>query len=484
MWIQTQRSFAYLDISNNGISDRIPAWLWDLPPGLRFLNLSSNEIKGTLPDMKLVFEQYPGMDLSNSQLKGTIPVLPSKLAALNLSRNRFSWTLSFLCQIDDLGLTFLDLSNNFLSGGVPDCLEFKVMLVVLNLSNNSLSGEIPSLGLLFQLQALYLRQNDFSGSVPMSLSKCKSLRFLDLGENKLSGNIPTWIGETLSELYVLVLQTNRFSGSLPSQICLLNNLQFLDLSKNGLSGHIPGCFGNFTAMATRNFQDDILSHSYSTYSSTITLNSKQHNSSTNNAPDKGVVSLCSEPMERGGVLYSSCGFDEEAFFIDNALVAWKGTEREFGRGLHLLKSIDISNNNLYGKLPSEITNLRELVSLKFSFNKLRGEIPRDIGQLNSLDALDLSRNEFSGNIPLSLSNIDRLSYLNLAYNNLSGRIPTGTQLQGFDNASYAGNPQLCGLPLTQRCGPPPPIATVSGKEDGDEFWRSYYTGMGVGFVVG
>ncbi|XP_076930131.1 receptor-like protein EIX2 [Bidens hawaiensis] len=487
MWIQTQRSFAYLDISDNGISGRIPAWFWDIPPGLRFLNLSSNEIKGTLPDITSVFARNPGMDLSNNQLEGTIPVLPSKLAAINLSGNRFSGTLSFLCQIDDVGLAFLDLSNNFLSGSVPDCLKFKVMLVVLNLSNNSLSGEIPSLGL-FKLQALYLRQNDFSGEVPMSLSKCTRLTFLDLGENKLSGNIPAWIGETLSELHVLVLRSNRFSGSLPSQLCLLNNLQFLDLSENGLSGNIPRCFGNFTAMATRQFQDDIMSHYYSTYNPTITVTIGQHNSSTNNAPDKGVVSLCSEPLERGGVVSLTCGLGEEAIFIDNALVAWKGTQHEFGSTLHLLKNIDISSNKLYGELPSEITNLRELVSLNFSFNKLHGEIPRDIGQLNSLDALDLSRNEFSGNIPLSLSNIDRLSYLNLSYNNLSGRIPTGTQLQGFDNASYAGNPQLCGLPLTQRCDLPPPTATVDGKEDvkeeGGEFWRSYYTGMGVGFVVG
>uniref|UniRef100_A0A251UCR7 Putative leucine-rich repeat domain, L domain-like protein n=1 Tax=Helianthus annuus TaxID=4232 RepID=A0A251UCR7_HELAN len=65
-----------------------------------------------------------------------------------------------------------------------------------------------------------------------------------------------------------------------------------------------------------------------------------------------------------------------------------------------------------------------------------------MGRLRSLDSLDLSRNEFSGNIPSSLSH---------------------------------GNPQLCGLPLTQRCGlpspSPPPPASVVGKEDRDEQWR-------------
>ncbi|KAI3705154.1 hypothetical protein L1987_75387 [Smallanthus sonchifolius] len=314
MWIQNQRYFAYLDISNASISDCIPGWFWNLPPGLKFLNLSSNEIKGMLPNMTSVFEGYPGMDLSYNQLEGTIPALPSKLAALNLSGNRFSGTLSFLCQID-ISLTLLDLSNNLLSGSLPDCWQkFQKKLVVLNLSNNSLSGEIPSsLGFLSQLQALYLRRNAFVGEVPMSMSSCTKLRFVDLGENKLSGNIPTWIGERLSELYVLVLQSNRLDGSLPSQICLLNNLQFLDLSMNGLSGYIPRCFGNFTAMATRGSQDDITSHSYSSYEAILAVASQI---------SYKLLQVCAGQDGR----YSSCEeSNEEALFIDKALVAWKGT---------------------------------------------------------------------------------------------------------------------------------------------------------------
>ncbi|KAL8210681.1 hypothetical protein R6Q57_005118 [Mikania cordata] len=492
MWIQTQRYFAYLDMSNAGISDRIPGWFWDLPRGLRFLNLSSNEIQGMLPNMTLVFERYPGMDLSYNQLEGTIPMLPSKLAALNLSRNKFSGTLSFLCQIDK-SLTFLDLSNNFFSGSIPDCLQkFQENLVVLNLSNNSLSGEIPSfLGSLSKLQALYLRKNAFVGEIPASLSNCTKLKFVDLGENKFSGNIPTWIGERLSELVVLVIWSNKLEGSLPHQMCLLNNLQVLDLSDNGLSGNIPRCFGNFTAMATREFQDDIIGHSYSSYVSTPPETQKNfcHIKYTSHESNLHFIYYA---LNAGNPAYgNSCGGryyfggpNEEALFIDNALVAWKGTRREFGRGLYLLKIIDISCNMLYGNLPEEITNLLDLVSLNLSNNRLHGQIPERMDQLKFIDSLDLSRNEFSGNIPSSLSQITLLSYLNLSYNNLSGRIPTGTQLQRFSSSSFIGNPQLCGPPLTPSCGLSPPPATVVGKEDVDELWKSYYMGMGSGFGVG
>ncbi|KAD5962000.1 hypothetical protein E3N88_13473 [Mikania micrantha] len=265
MWVQTLSDFEYLDISNAGISDRIPGWFWDLPPRLRFLNLSSNEITGTLPNMTSVFDRYPGIDLSYNQLEGTIPMLPSKLAALNLSRNKFSGTLSFLCQIDK-SLTFLDLSNNFFSGSIPDCLQkFQENLVVLNLSNNSLSGEIPSfLGSLSKLQAFYLRNNAFVGEIPAPLSNCTKLK---------------------------------------------------------------------------EFQDDIIGHSYSSYVSTPPGNQAnfrhiKYTSHESNLPlrydalDAGIP-VCGDNC---GGLYYFGGPNEEALFIDNALVAWKGTRREFGRG--------------------------------------------------------------------------------------------------------------------------------------------------------
>ncbi|KAJ0558499.1 putative transferase [Helianthus annuus] len=211
-------------------------------------------------------------------------------------------------------------------------------------------------------------------------------------------------------------------------------------------------------MATRSFGDDMTSHFYLSYIPLITL---------------------------GNVLSSGKMSSEEDYFQDNALVKWKGKERSFERsGLQLLKSIDLSRNSLSGELPDEITSLYDLASLNVSNNKLHGEIPKDIGQLKSIQSLDLSRNEFSGRIPSSLVEITSLGYLDLSNNNLSGRIPTGTQLQSFNDTSYSGNPQLCGPPLSPRCGPPPVVEKKDVEEDDDDFWKSNYIGMGSGFAVG
>ncbi|KAL9991719.1 putative non-specific serine/threonine protein kinase [Helianthus debilis subsp. tardiflorus] len=252
-------------------------------------------------------------------------------------------------------------------------------------------------------------------------------------KNKLSGVIPEWIGE-LSKLYVLVLGSNRFYGMLPSKVCWLHNLQVLDLSNNGLSANIPRCFDNFTAMARRSFRDDVItSHAYS---SAIPV--KCYFLNGNECP--------SDPVE-------------EAQFLDNAWVAWKGAKRLFGKsGLSLLKSIDLSRNNLSGKIPNAIAG------------------PKRYGRLKSLESLDLSRNEFSGHIPWSLAQLNFLSYLDLSFNNLSGRIPIGSQLQRFSYTSYSGNPQLCGPPLTPRCGFLQVVEKKDVKEEDDDSWKLYYIG--------
>ncbi|PON35543.1 LRR domain containing protein, partial [Trema orientale] len=61
----------------------------------------------------------------------------------------------------------------------------------LNLSNNYLSGNIPDkIGELKALESLDLSNNQLSGSIPISISALTSLSHLNLSYNNLSGNIP------------------------------------------------------------------------------------------------------------------------------------------------------------------------------------------------------------------------------------------------------------------------------------------------------
>ncbi|KAK4487064.1 hypothetical protein RD792_006379 [Penstemon davidsonii] len=131
----------------------------------------------------------------------------------------------------------------------------------------------------------------------------------------------------------------------------------------------------------------------------------------------------------------------------------KGLELEYSFGIsRFLVNLDVSNNNLVGKIPWELTRLSGLIGLNLSHNHLVGEIPEIIGDKKSVESLDLSNNNLSGTIPSSLSDLSSISHLNLSNNNLSGKIPTGRQLQTLDYPSiYEGNPRLCGAPLPKKC---------------------------------
>ncbi|RVW94637.1 LRR receptor-like serine/threonine-protein kinase GSO2 [Vitis vinifera] len=407
-WLQTQEVLSELDISASGISDVIPNWFWNLTSDLLWLNISNNHISGTLPNLQAT----PLMlDMSSNCLEGSIPQSLFNGGRLDLSNNLFSGSISLSCGTTNQssgGLLNLDLSNNQLSGELPNCWEQWKDLIVLNLANNNFSGKIKdSIGLLHGMQTLHLRNNSFTGALPSSLKNCRALRLIDLGKNKLSGKITAWMGGSLSDLIVLNLRSNEFNGSIPSSLCQLKQIQMLDLSSNNLSGKIPKCLKNLTAMV-----------------------------------QKGSQVLSYETFYNSSILF---------FYVDSTLVQWKGKEQEYKKTLGLIKSIDFSSNKLIGEIPIEVIDLVELVSLNLSRNNLIGSIPTTIGQLKLLDFLDLSQNQLNGRIPDTLSQIADLSVLDLSNNTLSGKIPLGTQLQSFDASTYEGNPGLCGPPLLKRC---------------------------------
>ncbi|GJS18930.1 leucine-rich repeat-containing protein [Tanacetum coccineum] len=459
-WIQNMKNLLYLDLSKNSISDTISIEYWNKwnPSQLHYLDLSFNRISGILPDLLSNLTLY-SVDLSSNSFYGSIPAFPAGIAFLNLSRNKFSGGISFLCQVYER-FEFLDLSRNRLTGQIPDCLWHFKELVVLNLANNNLSGRIPaSVKFLIKLEALYLYNNNLFGELPSSLKHCTHLTFLNLGANKFSGNVPVWIGENLSHVYVLSLASNNFHGTIPLQLCHLVNLQLLDLSMNNLYGTIPSCVNNLTAMVLEIFS----------------------------LKGKDLVRVNTlDIMQIRGNRYTS-GHD----YFDHVMIRWQGKVREFSRNLESVKSIDLSSNNLTGKIPYEVTNLYQLVALNLSNNALCGEIPSQIGQMKELETLDLSKNNFTGGLPLSMSQMHFLSYLDVSHNNLSGRIPSGPQFDTSESSRYIGNAGLCGLPLTKYCPGDKTleITPVLGerKSDGEaihELQRWFYIGGTAGFVTG
>ncbi|GMN57537.1 hypothetical protein TIFTF001_026638 [Ficus carica] len=477
-WLKNQNELDTLILSHAKISDTIPSWFLGLDLKLFQIDLSYNQLSGRVPNS---FEyQYPASaDLSSNHFMGPLQLWSPNIIVLNMRDNQFSGpippdigeVMPFLLDLDLSGnslggtiplsignltrLTSLVISGNQLSGEIPDFWDSLSVLNILDISNNSLSGTIPlTMGSLSFLGYLVLSNNILLGELPSSLQNCSDLGILDLSYNKLSGKFPPWVGEKMSSLFILRLRSNSFTGDVPSQLCQLSNLHILDLSHNNLSGQIPHCIGNLSGMKSAFSKEDTERY-------------------------LGLV-LDGRDTEYSSVVY-----------IVRIEVVAKGSVLEYSSTLYLVKCLDLSNNNLSGEIPKELTSLINLGTLNLSMNHLTGNIPSHIGKLEQLETLDLSRNQLSGPIPQGMSSLTFLNHLNLSYNNLSGEIPTTNQFQTFNDPSiYRGNVELCGNPLPDTChgnyshGEEDREEKECGEED-DMFEKlGIFISAVVGFAVG
>ncbi|TQD86322.1 hypothetical protein C1H46_028153 [Malus baccata] len=381
-WLQTQNQYSGLDISDAGIVDILPSWFWGTTRYARFISLSNNKIGEMFASSTMNFTYYPKIQLSSNQIEGPIPSTLSHASSLDLSDNNISGSISILCEAYK-SLMFLNLSNNNLSGELPQCWTHFDNLVMLDLSYNAFSGKIPStVGSLYRMETLKLRSNRFVGEFPSSFKNCTSLKVLDVGYNQLSGPIPKWLGVSLQKLVVLMLSSNNFNGSMPSELCRLTNIRNLDVSANNISGTIPKCLSNFTVLAQKGNSSPTLQHSY-----------------MGDDTSYGVSYMDDATFIWKGRMYSyknTLGLVKRIDFSSNRLTGEIPSEITDLVGL---VSLNLSRNRLTGELPAKIGKLQSLDALDLSRNQIDGRIPTSLAQIYGLSVLDLSYNNFIGKIP-------------------------------------------------------------------------------------
>lgn len=174
----------------------------------------------------------------------------------------------------DFNGLIIDLSDNFISGGIPtDIGSMCDSFVVFDVAGNRITGVIPqSIGLLKSLVGLDLSRNHLQGEMPLNLENLTSLQDLSLANNNLSGFIPAGLSQ-LHSLKVLNLSSNSLSGGIPSSLANLKNLTVLLLDNNKLSGNIPSGFANVTSLSMFNVSFNNLSGPLPLNASTIQCDS-------------------------------------------------------------------------------------------------------------------------------------------------------------------------------------------------------------------
>ncbi|MED6149301.1 hypothetical protein PIB30_061087 [Stylosanthes scabra] len=337
------------------------------------------------------------------------------LGTLCLSNNQINGSIPE--NLDEIipELRYLALDNNHIDGSIPTSLCKLRALVTIDISNNKLSGRIPDCWRNGIIGDIDLSSNNLSVfmEIPLSINFTKLL-ILDLGENRLSGTIPSWKNYTFPELQILRLRGNSFIGVVPSNLCQFVKLQILDLANNDLRGVIPHCIGKIIGMVSKT----------KSLSNWIPVNDTKQ---WNQEDVKQVIKGRELDYTKNLVLLTNLDLS------NNRLEGPIPKELSSLSGLH---GLNLSFNNLSGEIPEMIGDMRSLESIDFSHNKLFGAIPSSMSSLTFLSQLNLSNNNFSGPIPrgnqLQVLN-DPLSYTGNPF--LCG-IPLETICPGDDYHQY------------------------------------------------
>ncbi|XP_058101613.1 receptor-like protein 56 [Magnolia sinica] len=340
-------------------------------------------------------------------------------------------------------LSFLDLSLNQIGGWrMPQGFNKLRNLHILYLGGNQLSdeGSSPWIGNLISLTTLDLRSNDLSNSVPLTgLNKLQNLELLYLDGNRLTDEgISPWIGN-LTSLTTLRLKSNNLSNSITlTDICELRKLKYLNLNNNSIKGRIHPCIGNMHSL-----QD--LDLSYNRFEGSIppldNLTSLievhfQHNdldgvfpfSTIANLSELLVLDLSDNPQLRVET-ESPAWFP--SFQLQELYLSHCQLNQHSGGGIpsflstQYLDTIDLSNSNLVGRIPSWLLyNITSLDSLVLRGNSLDGSFPLPYQHNNSsITWLDVSENHVLRPFPFDISMFPLLAYLNISRNALRGSIP-------------------------------------------------------------
>ena len=368
----------YLSLERNLISGSFPS-TFNNTAAYQF-DVQDNQLTFLPSEIGQLATSINQLDLSNNYISS----LPSELFqltslhVLRLHGNLIAFLPSEVGQmtnIDVCGPESLTLSNNQIAL-IPSDLLRLTQLSSWTIENNLIS-ELPIFdwSRLTNLTMLLLWGNKISSTFPEEILALPVLEWLDLSENQLFGTISDGIncqsdltanivnqpGTNFDcpPMKLLDLHSNFLTGPLPISITQLSGLEYLDLHNNSLQGSLSTELGLLTNLA-------VLDVSY--------------NKLTGSIPTEILNSHMSE--------YSFWLFASDENLPANTTI---------------MQELVLSNNQLEGKLPSEIGLMVDLKLLDVSNNRLTGPIPSEIGNLNTSSShIRLLGNNFSGSLPESL----------------------------------------------------------------------------------
>ncbi|KAJ6685262.1 LEUCINE-RICH REPEAT RECEPTOR-LIKE PROTEIN KINASE FAMILY PROTEIN-RELATED [Salix purpurea] len=191
--------------------------------------------------------------------------------------------------------------------------------------------------------------------------------------------------------------------SFPTQLLSFNHLTTLVLSNANLTGEIPRSIGNLSSLSTLDLSFNSLTGGIPAEIGRLSQ-LKLLALNTNSLHEIGQL-LALETFRAGG---NPGIYGEIPMQISNC--------KE-------LIFLGLADTGISGQIPSVLGELKHLETLSVYTSKLTGSIPADIGNCSAMENLYLYGNQISGRIPDELTFLTNLKRLLLWQNNLTGSIP-------------------------------------------------------------
>mmetsp|Transcript_11615 Transcript_11615/g.16387 ORF Transcript_11615/g.16387 Transcript_11615/m.16387 type:complete len:863 (+) Transcript_11615:215-2803(+) len=267
MEISRLTKLRFLNLESNLITGSLPSSLWQDLELLRYVHFRNNLMTGMIPDVmnftgvivdvfkteytKTCAENNPSLNMSN-----VLAFLIEKLP--DVSNETVNETL--ICKTLNGGLANPTAVRNI----ITDLTQKDRLLLVnaaahdllfrnaahsihyFDLSNNKFKGNFPhGLGLNSNLRHFDISHNDLTGEVRADDFFSINISFprldvLNLSGNRLNGTISSWLMEVMGDLEVYDFSSNELIGSIPTHVGLLSELREFNIGGNlGLNGTIP-----------------------------------------------------------------------------------------------------------------------------------------------------------------------------------------------------------------------------------------------------
>lgn len=239
-----------LNLSQNLLSNVLPAALGELPAALEELCLDDNNVEALPAEAAALasLEWFSARRNLLAELPGPVLGAWTKLAYLDLRNNKLRALpaeVGLCAQLRELYLSDNELAE------LPDAIGGCAALEVLLAQRNRLAALPAGLGACAALQTLDVTANALTEVAPAALAGLVSLRQLFLGSNKLQA-LPAELG-ACAALELLSAPSNQLRG-LPDEVGLLTELREVNVGNNPIV-NLPQSAVGWTKLESGNFRN-------------------------------------------------------------------------------------------------------------------------------------------------------------------------------------------------------------------------------------